>query len=133
MKAIQNVSTAAGSSGRIWTVTKRRSAFFVIYASCSRIWTLTKNFVIFALAMMCLAAAGSDGPYFPWPNIIGTVVFGIMAMIHLINRHKSDIMTRTEERIALNSARDLNARLGRMITSRSLSNKSFKERGASFS
>lgn len=78
MKLNQSVLHAVPSSGRIRTVMKRRSAIFALSASFSMLWTLTKDFAVCALAVLCLAAAGSDGPYFPWPNITGLAVMAVI-------------------------------------------------------
>jgi len=78
MKSNQNALTAAPSSGRIRTVTKHRKAISALSAFFSPLWTLTKDFAVCALAVLCLAAAGSDGPYFPWPNIAGLAVMAII-------------------------------------------------------
>jgi hypothetical protein len=48
----------------------------------SRIWTRLSNFLACTLAILCLAAVGSDGIYFPWPNIAGLAglfLFAVMA------------------------------------------------------
>ena len=87
------------------------------------LWKLIKDFLCCLLAVICLAAAGSDGDYFPWVNIVGTLVLVIMAMVHLRHRQRGDILTRAEQRQALRDAKDLNARLGRL-------NERMKHRGA---
>jgi len=78
MKTNQDALHAAGIFGRIRTVTKRRPVISAFFASFSRSWTLTKDFAVCALAVLCLAAAGSDGPYFPWPNIAGLAVMAVI-------------------------------------------------------
>jgi hypothetical protein len=44
------------------------------------------------LAILSLAAAMSDGPYFPWPNWIGTGILAIIA--GCINRHPRRMVER---------------------------------------
>lgn len=78
MKTFQSVLQAADISGRIRTVTKHRWGISAFRVSFSRIWALTKDFAVCALAVLCLAAAGSDGPYFPWPNIAGLAVMAVI-------------------------------------------------------
>ena len=56
------------------------------------LWKLIKDFLCCLLAVICLAAAGSDGDYFPWVNIGGTLVLVIMAMVHLRHRQRGDIL-----------------------------------------
>ena len=98
-----------------------------------RIWKLVKEFLVCLLAMTCLLFAGSDSPYFPWPNVIATVVFAIIVMASLRNNARRDILTRAEQRQAINDARNLNARLRRLTDDRIVANNMLKSRGTAVS
>jgi len=37
-----------------------------------------KEIVVNTLAILALMAAASDGPYFPWPNLIGVTVLAVI-------------------------------------------------------
>jgi hypothetical protein len=43
-------------------------------------WMKLKDFFIFSLAILSLGAAGSDGPFFPWVNISGALVFAAIVL-----------------------------------------------------
>jgi hypothetical protein len=46
-----------------------------------RILKAIGNFLVVSLAVLGLCAAGSDGPYFPWPNLAGLVIVGVICSI----------------------------------------------------
>lgn len=97
------------------------------------LWKLIRGYIYCILAILCLCMAGSDGDYFPWVNIVGTLVLVIMAMVHLRRHAKRDIMTWAEQRSALNSVRDLNRRFERLTENRRAANNILKSRGAATS
>jgi len=97
------------------------------------IWKTIREFLFCLLAVLCLAAAGSDGDYFPWVNVIGTLILVIMAMVYLRNTQRSDILSRTEQRSALDNVRDINARIGRLTEGRIEANRILKSRGTAVS
>lgn len=76
------------------------------------LWKLIRGYIYCILAILCLCAAGSDGDYFPWVNIIGTLILVIMAMVHLRNKQRSDILSRAEQRQSVKNMERLNIRLG---------------------
>lgn len=63
----ENTGQSTGSSA--WRVMTLRTAI----ASVMR-------FLICTVAVLSLCAAGSDGPWFPWPNVAGLFVLIIIAI-----------------------------------------------------
>jgi len=57
-------------------------------AAKSKTWIRLKDFFFCALAMLSLGAAGSDGPWFPWPNFAGVGILMIMAVVVTIKGDK---------------------------------------------
>jgi hypothetical protein len=93
-----------------------------------RIWKRIIEFLICLLAMTCLLFAGSDSPYFPWPNFAAAVVFAIIVMAYLRRHARRDILTWFEQRQALKEMKDLNTRLGRLNDSRMEANRMLNSR-----
>ncbi|MGA2332285.1 MAG: hypothetical protein ABSG75_11050 [Syntrophales bacterium] len=86
------------------------------------IWESIREFLICVTAMACLLFAGSDSPYFPWPNVIATLVFAIIVMAYLRNSARRDILTWADADSALETIRDLKRRVERLNSNRSAAN-----------
>ena len=66
------------------------------------LWKLIRGYIYCILAILCLCAAGSDGDYFPWVNVVGTLILVIMAWVHLRHRQRGDVPVRAHWRMRKN-------------------------------
>ena len=92
MKSIHHAYPVAANSHPVTESIGRRR---VISASnVTMLWKAAvsmRNFFVCSLAVLSLAAAGSDGPWFPWPNIAG--LFVLVIIVGIVNRVKRQPIT----------------------------------------
>jgi hypothetical protein len=67
------------------------------------LWKKIREYLLCTIAVLCLCAAGSDGVWFPWPNVIGTLILVMMAVIYHMKSQKRDILSNLAMMKGINS------------------------------
>ncbi len=73
-----NAIYAGTSSRAVRGVMRCRVVSFARRAAMRILSPQIKQFLACSLVVISLGAAGSEGPWFPYPNIIGTIVFAVI-------------------------------------------------------
>jgi hypothetical protein len=76
---IGSVNGAAMNSILAGAITPSRMQTSARPAPTRWVWQKVKTFFVCSLALLSLGAVGSDGAYFPWPNLAGLIVFFFIA------------------------------------------------------